>query len=107
MAIGNLLWHDYLVVISFIGSIAGILLLNTGKQTQANQLTETEQMLMLLSFTCWTVYCFAVGTQKLFLPKCEIFLTNLQITAAIAYFLTFCCILSLPLHRFSVGQVEK
>lgn len=107
MEIGNLFWHDYLVLISFIGSIAGVWLLNTGKQTQANELAETEQMLMLLSFTCWMVYCVAIGTQKVFLPKCEIFLMNLQLTAVIAYFLTFCCVLALPLHRFSLRQVER
>jgi hypothetical protein len=32
---------------------------------------------------------------------------TLKITTALSYFLTFSCILSLPLHRFAVHHVEE
>lgn len=106
MQIQNLLWHDYLVLISFIASIAGLYLLLDGKQTEVEEREEAERMLLLMSFTYWIVYCFAVGIQKFQLPEWDILLTSLQLTAAISYFLTFCCILILPLYRFSLRQVE-
>ncbi|MFB2919110.1 hypothetical protein [Aerosakkonema funiforme] len=102
----DLLWHDYLIFISFIGSIAGLWLIFDRKQTQVDEVEETERSLLMMSFAYWIVYCVAVGVQKFDLPEWDILLTSLQLTAAISYFLTFCCVLILPLHRFSLRQVE-
>ena len=102
----NLGWHDYLVLISFAACVAGLLLLSDGKQTQADELEETERTLFSMSFSYWIVYCVAFGIQKICLPDWEVVLLNLRLTAALAYFLTFACILSLPLHRLAVRQVE-
>jgi hypothetical protein len=31
----------------------------------------------------------------------------LRITTALSYFLTFSCVLSLPLHKFAVHKIEE
>ncbi len=102
----NLGWHDYLVLISFAACIAGLLLLSNDNPTQADDLEETEQTLFSMSFSYWMVYCLALGIQKICLPDWDIVLMSLRLTAALSYFLTFACILSLPLHRLAVRQVE-
>jgi len=102
----NLGWHDYLVLISFAACIAGLFLLSDGKQTQADDLEETELALFSMSFSYWMVYCVAFSIQKICLQDWEFVLLSLRLTAALSYFLTFSCILSLPLNRLAVRQVE-
>ena len=102
----NLGWHDYLVLLSFAACVTGLFLLSDGKKTQADDLEETEETLFRMTFAYWMVYCVAFGIQKIALPDWEILLLNLKITAALSYFLTFACVLCLPLHRFAVRQVE-
>lgn len=101
----NIIWHDLVVILSFAACIAGLFLLADTKY-QVNELEETEQILFRMSFAYWMVYCVAFGIQKLALPDWEIMLLSLKLTAALSYFLTFSCIVCLPLHRFSVRQVE-
>ena len=103
----NLGWHDYLVLISFAACIAGLLLLSNNNQTQADDLEVTEQTLFSMSFSYWMIYCLAFGIQKICLPDWDIVLMSLRLTAALSYFLTFACVLSLPLHRLAVRQVEE
>lgn len=103
----NLGWHDYLVLLSFFACIAGLVLLSDTKNAQANELEETEQVLFRMSFAYWAVYCVAVGIQKIALPNWDILLLSLKLTAALSYFLTFACVVCLPLHRFAVRQVEE
>ena len=115
-------WHDYLVLISFAACIAGLFLLSNDSQTQgsaggsslaslsqaqADELAETEQALLSMSFSYWMVYCVAAGIQKICLPEWEIVLLSLRLTAAFSYFLTFACVLCLPLSRFAVRQIEE
>lgn len=107
MQMSNLIWHDFLVFLSSIACVAGLILLSDTKQNSADELEETEQILFRMSFTYWLVYCVAVGIQKIALPDWEILLLSLRITSALSYFLTFSCILCLPLHRLAVRQVEE
>ena len=102
----NLSWHDYLVLISFAACVTCLCLIFDDNQTQVNDLEETEQTLFKMSFTYWMVYCVAFGIQKIALPDWEILLLSLKLTAALSYFLTFACIVCLPLHRFAVRQIE-
>ncbi len=102
----NLGWHDYLILISVAASIAGLLLLYSGNKTQIDE-SEATQALLGMSFAYSLVYCVTVGIQKIWLPESEIIQSSLKITAAISYFLTFACILSLPLSRFAVRQIEE
>ena len=106
MQILNLGWHDYIVLISFIACITGLLLLSDANQTQANDLEETEQILFRMSFAYWMVYCVAVGIQIVLPSDWEIPLLSLKLTTALSYFLTFACVVCLPLHRFAMRQVE-
>ncbi|MFE1748727.1 hypothetical protein [Coleofasciculus sp. H7-2] len=102
----NLNWHEYLLFVSFVGSIAGLFLLSAGKPTQVDELEETEQILLTMSFTYWIVYCVVVGILKFSQPEWDILLMSLKLTAAFSYLLTFTSVLTLPLHRMSVRQVE-
>ena len=102
----NLIWHDCLIFLSFTACIAGLVLLSDTK-TQASELEETEEVLFRMSFSYWMVYCVAVGIQKIALPDWEILLLSLKLTAALSYFLTFACIVCLPLHRLAVRHVEE
>lgn len=103
----NLSLHDVLIFLSFNACIAGLFLLSDTKQTQADDLEDSEQMLFRMTFAYWIVYCVAASIQKIISPDWNILLINLKITAALSYILTFSCVLSLPLHRMSVRrQVE-
>jgi hypothetical protein len=106
MQMPNIIWHDFLVFLSFIACIAGLVLLSDTKQNQVSELEETEQILFRMCFTYWLVYCVALGIQKIALPDWEILLLSLKITAALSYFLTFACVVCLPLHRLAVRRVE-
>lgn len=103
----NLIWHEVLVFLSFNACIAGLFLLSSDRQTQANEMEETEQILFRMSFTYWIVYCVSVASQNIIPADWETLLLSLKLTAALSYFLTFACILCLPLHRFAIRQVEE
>ena len=100
--------HEFFVAISFFACIAGLILL-WGNKSETESSEETEIILFRMSFSYWLVYCFAFGVEKLILPECEwdTLITTLRITTALSYFLTFSCIVSLPLHRFAVRRIEE
>ena len=102
----NLMCHEFVVAVSFVACVAGLLLLWDRKQPKGN-LEETEKILFRMSFSYWLVYCCAFGLEKLILPDWETVLMSVKMTIALSYFLTFSCVLSLPLHKFSVRQVEE
>ena len=101
----NLVCHDFFVLLSFMACIAGLLLLWERKQ-QKDEAEETERILFRMSFSYWLVYCVAFAIEKIVLPDWETIMMSLRITAALSYFLTFSCIVSLPLHKFAVHHVE-
>ncbi|WP_414563546.1 MULTISPECIES: hypothetical protein [unclassified Anabaena] len=102
----NVLCHEFVVAVSFVACIAGLLLLWDRKQPKDN-LEETEKILFRMSFSYWLVYCVAFGIEKMILPDWETLLMSVKITTALSYFLTFSCILSLPLHKFAVRHIEE
>lgn len=103
----NLFCHEFVVAVSFVACIAGLLLLWDSKQQAQEDREETEQILLRMSFSYWLVYCVAFGLEKVAVPSWEPILMTLKITTALSYFLTFSCVLSLPLHRFAVHQIEE
>lgn len=107
MQILSLGWHNLLMIFSFTACVTGLLLLIDTKSDKVNELEESEQILFRMTFTYWMVYCLCTALQKLGLPEGEIVFTSINITAALSYFLTFACVLCLPLHRLSVKQVEQ
>jgi hypothetical protein len=106
MPSSNIFCHEFVVAVSFVACIIGLALLWDSKQ-QKNDMEETEQILFRMSFSYWLVYCIAFGIEKLVLPEWESAIMTLRITTALSYFLTFSCIVSLPLHKFAVHRVEE
>jgi len=100
------MYHDFVVAVSFVACIAGLLLLWDCKQ-QTCEAEETEQILFRMSFSYWLVYCVAFGIEKILPPDWHIILMSLKITTALSYFLTFSCVLSLPLHKLAVHRVQE
>lgn len=102
----NFSWHDYLLMASFVAAIGGIVLLKTDKSPAKNDVEEADQMLILMSFAYWLVYCVAFAAQKVISPDWETMVLSIKLTGVIAYLLTASCIISLPLNRVSVRQPE-
>lgn len=100
----NLDWQDYIILLSFVASIAGLFLLVKTGETPSTEREAADRVLQLMTFAYWLVYCLAVGIQKLTLPDWEILLLSLKFTAILSYFLTFTCVLGLPLHHIAVSQ---
>ncbi|MEG3956335.1 hypothetical protein [Microcoleus sp. herbarium2] len=100
-------WHDYLVMVSFVASIAGLVLLGDNRNSQpTDDRTLSEEILIKMSFTYWTVYCISVFGLKLHLPEDSWLLVSLKLTTVLSYLLTASSILSLPLQRMAVRRVE-
>lgn len=99
-------WHNYLMILSFFASIAGIALLFNGTQADESDWEITDRVLMLMTFTYWMVYCIATGVQHFILPQWEMLLWSVKLTGVLAYLLTAACMLSLPLHRVAIRQPE-
>jgi len=62
----NLSWHDYLVLISFAACVTGLFLLSDGKQTQADDLEETEETLFKMSFAGWCTASLSAFRKSLY-----------------------------------------
>lgn len=100
-------WHDYIVIISFVAAIAGLLLLGDNRNSEAaDDRTLSEEILIKMSFTYWIVYCISVFALKLHLPEESWLLHSLKLTTVLSYLLTASSILSLPLQRMAVRRVE-
>ncbi|MBE9206334.1 hypothetical protein IQ244_07370 [Nostoc sp. LEGE 06077] len=102
----SFLCHEFVVAVSFGACVLGLILLWDGKQPK-DDIEETEKILFRMSFSYWLVYCVAFALEKVILPDWESVMISLKITTALSYFLTFSCILSLPLHKFAVHRVEE
>ena len=100
-------WHDYLVMVSFVASIAGLVLLGDNRNSQpTDDRTLSEEILIKMSFTYLTVYCISVFGLKLHLPEDSWLFLSLKLTTVLSYLLTASSILSLPLQRMAVRRVE-
>ncbi|MBF2009327.1 hypothetical protein ACF3DV_24945 [Chlorogloeopsis fritschii PCC 9212] len=106
MHLMSFLCHDVVVAVSFVACILGLALLWDNKQ-QNDEAEVTERILFRMSFAYWLVYCIAFGIEKIVLPHWEAIHMTLRITTALSYFLTFSCIISLPLHKFAVRHVQE
>ncbi|MDB9476574.1 hypothetical protein [Dolichospermum circinale] len=102
----NLSGHEFVVAISSVACILGLWLLNDDHQ-EIDDIQQTEADLLRMTFGYWLVYCLAFAMEKVFLFDEEAIIIFLRITTALSYFLTFSCILSLPLHRFAIHKIEE
>ena len=101
-------WRDYLVMVSFVASIAGLLLLGDKRESKlAGDRTLSEEILIKMSFIYWIVYCISVFGLKLHLPEDSWLLLSLKLTTVLSYLLTASSILSLPLQRMAIRQVKE
>jgi len=107
MQILHSVWHDVILLLSFLASIIGLVLLAKTNQAQVEELEETEFVLFRMSFAYWLVYCIACGLQKFIFSDWEVLALSVKLTAALSYFLTFACIVCLPLHRVAIRQIEE
>ncbi|MFM5982026.1 MAG: hypothetical protein ACKO9I_16010 [Sphaerospermopsis kisseleviana] len=106
MCLVNFFCHEFVVAVSAVACMVGLLLLWDSKQ-ETSEAQVTEETLLRMSFSYWLVYCLAFGIEKMVLPHWEGLTMTLKITTALSYFLAFSCILSLPLHKFAVHEVEE
>ncbi|WP_293186011.1 MULTISPECIES: hypothetical protein [unclassified Microcoleus] len=109
-------WHDNLVIVSFVAAIAGLVVLSDNASSDGADdslgdsfaaRTLSEEILIKMSFTYWIVYCISVFGLKLHLPEDSWLLLSLKLTTVLSYLLTASSILSLPLQRMAVRQVEE
>ncbi|MEO1373138.1 MAG: hypothetical protein AAFW70_02195 [Cyanobacteria bacterium J06635_10] len=101
----NFICHEFFVMLSFVACIAGLVILWDKNQIK-NEIQQTEKILFRMSFSYWLVYCIAFGIEKIFLPSGEVLLMSLRMTTALSYFLTFSCIMCLPLHKFAMRRIQ-
>jgi hypothetical protein len=106
MCLVNLFCHEFVVAVSAVACMVGLLLLWDRKK-EKDEVEVTEKTLLRMSFSYWLVYCLAFGIEKIVLPDWEGLTMTLKITTALSYFLTFSCILSVPLHKFAVHEIEE
>ncbi|TAE60569.1 MAG: hypothetical protein EAZ76_01425 [Nostocales cyanobacterium] len=106
MCLVNVFCHEFAVAVSAVACVVGLLLLWDTKKQKA-EVQETEETLLRMSFSYWLVYCIAFGIEKMVVPDWEGLTMTLKMTTALSYFLTFSCILSLPLHKFAVHEIEE
>ena len=108
-------WHDYIVIISFVASIAGLILLGDSRNSGAADdslrdsfasRTLSEEILIKMSFVYSIVYSMSALGLKLHLPEDSWLLASLKLSTVLSYLLTVSSILSLPLQRMAVRQVE-
>lgn len=103
----NMCCHDFAVMVSFFACIFGLFLSQKSQYIAKDEAGETERILFQMSFSYWLVYCCAFAAQKFVNTDIESITTSLKITTALSYFLTFSCILSLPLHKFAIHEIEE
>ena len=92
-------------MLSFVACVAGLGLLWDKEQFET-EMQETEKILFRMSFSYWLVYCVAFGIEKTVLPLGEAVLMSLRMTTALSYFLTFSCVICLPLHKFAMRRIQ-
>jgi|GEM_PF-274843 hypothetical protein len=103
----NVFCHEFVVAVSSVACILGILILRVNSPKNQDNAQEIEENLLKMTFSYWLVYCVAFGMEKVILPHWEYLIMTLKITTALSYFLTFSCIVSLPLYKLAVHQVEE
>ena len=94
-------WHDYVVMVSFVASIVGLVLLGDRKSQPTDDRTFSEETLIKMSFIYSIVYSISVLGLKIPLPE-----DHWLLATVLSYLLTVSSILSLPLQRMAVRQVE-
>jgi hypothetical protein len=91
-------WHDTVLLISGLASVVGLYFFC---QPQIVELTEAEaaqETLVRMTFVYWLVYCGAKFSEQVCEVVSQDWICSLHLLRLLSYLLTFCCVLSLPLH---------
>ena len=97
-------WHDVLLIFSAVTSLVGVGYVSRYALEDPTVSQALQETLTRLTFVYWIVFCISRLGQRLvtFLPydlACQ-----LKILALLCFMLTFCCLLSLPLHLIERQQ---
>jgi hypothetical protein len=91
-------WYDSALLISGLASVVGLCFFC---QPQTVELTEAEaaqETLVRMTFVYWLVYCGAKFGEYVCAAGPQDWICSLHLLRLLSYLLTFCCVLSLPLH---------
>ena len=99
-------WHDLLLVFSSLTSLAGVGYVYRFAAQEPTESQALQETLTRLTFVYWFVFCASHLGQRLaaFLPDDLSY--QLKILSLLCFVLTFCCLLSLPLHLIERRQPE-
>jgi hypothetical protein len=97
-------WHDALLLFSGLTSAIGVGYTYRFAMKDPTDSQATQETLVRLTFVYWTVFCLSSLSERFlsFLPydlSCR-----LKILTLLCFMLTFCCLVSLPLHFIEQRQ---
>jgi hypothetical protein len=87
-----------MIVISSIASGAGLYLYGRSPIKNPSEAEATQETMTRLTFVYWMVYCFAYWGAQACLEFSQSLTYSFRFLMLLSYLLTFCCVLSLPLH---------
>ena len=94
----TLSWHDSVLLVSCVASVAGLYFYGRSPIEDPSDAEAAQETLTRLTFVYWLVYCFAHWGEQFCTAFPQSPACSLRILMLLSYILTFCCVLSLPLH---------
>ncbi|MGB8700030.1 MAG: hypothetical protein WCD18_11495 [Thermosynechococcaceae cyanobacterium] len=91
-------WHDYLLITSCLTSAVGLTVFCHCPIPEPNAAEATQETLVRMTFIYWMLYCLSRLGQLWCDSTAQDFVCSLRVLALLSYVLTFCCVVSLPLH---------
>jgi hypothetical protein len=91
-------WHDYLLLLSGLASVAGLYLCCEPQAEDPTEFEAARETLVRMTFVYWFVYCSSKLGEQVCVAASQGLTCSLHLLGLLSYLLTFCCILSLPLH---------
>jgi hypothetical protein len=91
-------WHDVLLIFSGLTSLAGVGYVYRWAIEEPTASQALQETLMRLTFVYWIVFCVSSLGQRLVTFLSSDLAYQLKILSLLCFMLTFCCLLSLPLH---------
>jgi hypothetical protein len=85
-------------VISGIASVTGLYFYGRSPLESLSEAKAVRETLVRLTFAYWIVYCCAHWGERACIDFSLSLTCSLRLLMLLSYILTFCCVLSLPLH---------
>jgi hypothetical protein len=99
-----LAWHHWILICSALGSLLGLYWLCLDQTDAPTDAEITHQTLFRMTFANWLMYCAATLGQC-FCAEADA-PCGLGILRVLAYILTFCSVLGVPLHSIEQAQQQ-